>query len=99
MPLGKKRLRAHQASGANAAQGVRAEAEGPAHAVEGAGPRGGSTRAGAGAEPAPKQEALSSTIKDELILISFLVLFVGIISTETYYHVFGVRYQFLSLPT
>jgi hypothetical protein len=42
---------------------------------------------------------LSGIIKDQLILISFLVLLAGIVSTETYYAVFGVKYQFLSLPS
>lgn len=46
----------------------------------------------------PSLPPVSSILKDELLLISFLVLFVGIISTETYYHAFGIRYQFLSIP-
>lgn len=51
--------------------------------------------------PAEKSQtaALSGTIKDELVLISFLILLVGIISTESYYHVFGIKYQLLSLPS
>src|SRR5438477_9600817 len=43
--------------------------------------------------------ALPGIIKDQLILLSFLVLLAGIVSTETYYAVFGVKYQFLSLPS
>src|ERR1051326_7469072 len=46
-----------------------------------------------------KPESISTTLKDELLLIGFLVLFVGIISTDTYYATFGVKYQFLSLPS
>lgn len=46
-----------------------------------------------------KTQSISATLKDELLLIGFLVLFVGIISTDTYYASFGVRYQFLSLPS
>lgn len=41
---------------------------------------------------------ISGVIKDELILISFLILFVGIISTDAYYSAFGIKYQFLHLP-
>ena len=44
-------------------------------------------------------QSISATLKDELLLIGFLVLFIGIISTDTYYATFGVRYQFLSLPS
>lgn len=44
-------------------------------------------------------QSISASLKDELLLIGFLVLFVGIISTDTYYAAFGVRYQFLSLPS
>jgi hypothetical protein len=46
----------------------------------------------------PKPTSLSGVIKDELYFISLLILFVGIISTESYYHTFGVKYQFLNLP-
>src|SRR5882672_3320256 len=42
---------------------------------------------------------ISGIIKDQLVLISFLVFFVGIISTHTYYASFGIKYQFLDLPT
>lgn len=49
-------------------------------------------------EERPKFPSLSGVIKDELFFISSLILFVGIISTETYYHYFGVKYQFLNLP-
>lgn len=51
-----------------------------------------------GADKPAKPPPLSGVIKDELVLMSFLVLFVGIISTETYYYSFGIKYQFLSLP-
>lgn len=44
-------------------------------------------------------QSISATLKDELLLIGFLVLFVGIISTDAYYAAFGVRYQFLNLPS
>jgi hypothetical protein len=49
-------------------------------------------------EGGAKFPSLSGVIKDELFFISSLILFVGIISTETYYHYFGVKYQFLNLP-
>jgi hypothetical protein len=45
--------------------------------------------------PAP----ISGIIKDQLVLIGFLIFFVGIISTHTYYASFGIKYQFLDLPT
>ena len=41
----------------------------------------------------------SSKIKEQLALITLLVFLAGIISTESYYSAFGVKYQFLSLPT
>lgn len=44
-------------------------------------------------------QSISANLKDELLLIGFLVLFVGIISTDAYYASFGVRYQFLDLPS
>lgn len=37
-------------------------------------------------------------IKEQLSLLSLLVFFVGIVSTETYYAAFNVKYQTLSLP-
>jgi len=43
--------------------------------------------------------AIPEIIKDQLVLISSLILAVGIISTHTYYAVFGIKYQFLDLPT
>jgi hypothetical protein len=41
----------------------------------------------------------ASLIKDEILLLGLLVLYVGIISTDAYYGQFGLRYQFLSLPS
>lgn len=46
-----------------------------------------------------KPLTISEIIKDQLILISSLILAVGIISTHTYYSVFAIKYQFLDLPT
>jgi hypothetical protein len=42
---------------------------------------------------------LASSIKDELVIISFLVIYVGVISTDAYYSYFGLKYQFLQFPT
>ncbi len=44
-------------------------------------------------------KGIPEIIKDQLVLISFLIFFVGIVSTHTYYAVFGIKYQFLDLPT
>jgi hypothetical protein len=41
---------------------------------------------------------LASLIKDELIIISFLVIYIGIISTDAYYSYFGLKYQFFQFP-
>jgi hypothetical protein len=49
-------------------------------------------------EPQERDSNLSGVIKDEIVLIGFLILFVGIISTDAYYHTFGINYQFLNLP-
>lgn len=46
-----------------------------------------------------KPTTIPEIIKDQLVLISSLILAVGIISTHTYYSVFGIKYQFLDLPT
>lgn len=46
-----------------------------------------------------KSVPLSGIIKDELFLIGFLVLSIGIVFTDAYYARFGVKYQLLSLPT
>jgi hypothetical protein len=40
---------------------------------------------------------LSTLIKDEVILVGFLILYVGIVSNDSYYHRFGVKYQLLNL--
>jgi hypothetical protein len=40
---------------------------------------------------------LASALKEQLALIAFVVLFAGMISTETYYAAYGIRYQFLGL--
>ena len=44
-------------------------------------------------------QPLTGGIKDELLLLSSLVLFVGLVSTEAYYSYFSVRYQLLGLPS
>ncbi len=38
---------------------------------------------------------IASALKEQLALITFVVLFAGLVSTETYYAGFGVRYQVL----
>ena len=56
-------------------------------------------RAARGAADQDKEiPSLSGLIKDEIVLITFLVFFVGIISTDRYYAAFGVKYQFLDMP-
>jgi hypothetical protein len=50
-------------------------------------------------KPPLKIPTVPEIIKDQLILISSLIFFVGIVSTHTYYAVFGIKYQFLDLPT
>lgn len=40
---------------------------------------------------------LVSALKEQLALIAFIVLFAGMISSETYYAAYGIRYQFLGL--
>lgn len=42
---------------------------------------------------------ITAIIKDQLVLLGSLVLAVGIISTHSYYAVFGIKYQMLDLPT
>ena len=48
-----------------------------------------------GSSPQPR----AGLIKDELLTLSSLVLFAGIISTEAYYDSFSVRYRLLGLPS
>ena len=48
----------------------------------------------------PKKDhetGLASALKEQLALITFVVLFAGMVSTETYYAAFGIRYQLLEL--
>lgn len=45
----------------------------------------------------PATGEVAPALKEQLTLLSFLVLFVGIVSTETYYMGFGIRYQLLDL--
>lgn len=40
---------------------------------------------------------IASALKEQLALISFVVLFAGLVSTETYYAGFNIRYQVLEL--
>ena len=44
-------------------------------------------------------EGVAAALKEQLLLFSFLVLFAGMISTDTYYAAFGLKYQFLDLST
>lgn len=46
-----------------------------------------------------KSGAITEIIKDQLVILGSLVLAVGIISTHSYYAVFGIKYQMLDLPT
>lgn len=41
--------------------------------------------------------ALAGALKEQFALILFVILFAGLISTETYYEGFGLRYQFIEL--
>lgn len=50
-------------------------------------------------KPKEKSPVISEVVKDQLLLVSFLIFYIGIISTHTYYAVFGIKYQFLDLPT
>lgn len=40
-----------------------------------------------------KQAEIAAALKDQLALITFLVLFAGLVATDTYYAGFGIRYQ------
>jgi hypothetical protein len=40
---------------------------------------------------------MAAALKEQLTLITFVILFAGLIATETYYAAFGVRYQLLEL--
>lgn len=51
-------------------------------------------RHGRGQEP---ETGIASALKDQVLLISFVVLFAGLVSTDTYYAAFGLRYQLLDL--
>src|SRR4051812_8536687 len=46
-----------------------------------------------------KSVTIAAIIKDQLVILGSLVLAVGIISTHSYYAVFGIKYQMLDLPT
>jgi hypothetical protein len=46
-----------------------------------------------------RNDGVAVALKEQLLLVSFLVLFAGMISTDTYYAAFGLKYQFLDLPT
>jgi hypothetical protein len=45
-----------------------------------------------------KTSSLAAALKDQIALISLLVLFAGFVSTDTYYSAFGLRFQLLDLP-
>jgi hypothetical protein len=44
-------------------------------------------------------QSFLTTLRDEILLIGFLVSFVGLVYTDAYYSDFGIRYQLLALPT
>lgn len=46
----------------------------------------------------PESPSLASSLRDQLVLIGFLVSFVGLVYTDAYYDDFGLKYQLLSLP-
>src|SRR5580765_3285033 len=46
----------------------------------------------------PESASLASSLRDQLVLIGFLVSFVGLVYTDAYYDDFGLKYQLLSLP-
>ena len=41
------------------------------------------------------QQSVSKVLRDGLVLISFLVLFAGLVSLDAYYSFFGIKYQSL----
>jgi hypothetical protein len=43
------------------------------------------------------QPSVASSLRDDLTVLGLLVLLCGLISTDTYYSEFGLRYQFLNL--
>jgi hypothetical protein len=48
---------------------------------------------------AGEAKSVASMLRDQLLTLGLLVFLVGLVETESYYAAFGVRYQFLSLPT
>ncbi|NYH24232.1 hypothetical protein [Paraburkholderia bryophila] len=48
-------------------------------------------------EPSTAQQGIATALKEQLLLVSSLVLFAGIVTTDTYYSAFGLRYQFLDI--
>ncbi len=56
-----------------------------------------------GAEVVKNKEESQTTVfnvlKDEIFFIIFIIICVGVIYTDTYYQKFGVKYQYLDLPT
>ena len=56
-----------------------------------------STEARSNSEATPTERpSFASAVKDEMVLLGLLVMFVGMSSTEAYYSVFGLRYQYLA---
>jgi hypothetical protein len=45
------------------------------------------------AQKLDKQTDIAAALKEQLALITFLVLFAGLVATDTYYAGFGIRYQ------
>jgi hypothetical protein len=43
-------------------------------------------------------KSLGEILKEQLVLVSFLVLYAGLVATDSYYSTLSVGYQFLSLP-
>jgi hypothetical protein len=50
-------------------------------------------------EDESESTSLASVLKEEVLVLGFLILYVGIVSADAYYRYFGVKYQLLNLPS
>lgn len=57
-------------------------------------PSASAASTGPEARPGP---GIASALKEQLALVTFIVLFGGLVATETYYAGFGIRYQVMEL--
>ena len=46
---------------------------------------------------APVEVDISSALREQLTLVTFVILFAGLVATDTYYAGFGIRFQLLDL--